>query len=78
MNIGVLSSLLFLTQKHGCRKKKLAQENIRSDLLKQMHFIVNDETVMTLEYFNLRTIAVFQQMNGLPEDGQVRPKHAVV
>jgi hypothetical protein len=45
--------------------KKVKQEQVQSEVLKQMHFDVNDENAITLEYFNSRSIAVdqFQQMN---------------
>jgi hypothetical protein len=45
------------TQKHGCCKK-VVQEEIESDVLKQIYFNVNDENAITLECFNLRTNAV--------------------
>jgi hypothetical protein len=38
--------------------KKVAQENIKSDVLKQRYFNVNEENAIILEYFNLRTNAV--------------------
>jgi hypothetical protein len=43
----------------------LVQEKINRDVLKQMYFNSNDENAKTVEYFNLRTNAVwqFQQMN---------------
>jgi hypothetical protein len=44
----LLLSLLFLVQQHERRKKKLAEEKIKSDL-KQMYFNVKDENAMTLE-----------------------------
>jgi hypothetical protein len=45
-------------RKHGLRKKKIAQEKIKSDVLKQTYFNVNDETGRTLQYFNLRSNAM--------------------
>jgi hypothetical protein len=44
--------------KHGRRKKKVAQEKIKSDVLKQMYFNGKDENAATFEYFNLRSNAV--------------------
>jgi hypothetical protein len=43
-----------------------------------MYFILNNETVITLECFNLRTNVVFRRIKELPEDDQVTPKHVVV
>jgi hypothetical protein len=44
-------------KKHRCRKK-VVEEEMKGDVLKQMYFIVNDKNAITLEYFNLRTSAV--------------------
>jgi hypothetical protein len=60
------------TQKHGRRKRKTARERIKSYVLKQMYFSVNDGNAIALKYFDLRTCAVW------PEDGQTRPKHIAV
>jgi hypothetical protein len=45
-------------KKQERRKNKSAQGMINYDVLKQMHFIVNDGNSATLECFNLRTNAV--------------------
>jgi hypothetical protein len=45
-------------RKHKRYKKKVAQVKIKSGVLKQMCFNVNDENPIALEYFNLRTNAV--------------------
>jgi hypothetical protein len=39
------------TQKHGRRKRKIALEWIKSYVLKQMHFSVNDEICNSTEIF---------------------------
>jgi hypothetical protein len=36
------------------------QENIKSDGLKQMYLNMNDKIAITLEYFNLRSSAVWE------------------
>jgi hypothetical protein len=67
------------TQKHRRCKKKVVQEKIKSHVLKQMYFNVNDESAIILEYFNLRTISVaVTTSEQLSADGKVRPKHAAV
>jgi hypothetical protein len=46
------------TQKHWRREKKTTQEKIKSYVPKQTYFSVNDENVITLEYFNVRANAL--------------------
>jgi hypothetical protein len=46
------------TQKHRRRRKKTARERIKSYVLKQMYFSVNDENATALKYFDLRISAV--------------------
>jgi hypothetical protein len=45
------------TQKNRRRNRKVAQEKIKSDVLRQMYLNVNNENAITLDYFNLRTNA---------------------
>jgi hypothetical protein len=51
-NITLIFIGLAKHKKHGRRKKKVAQENIKvlCSLLKQMYFNVNDENAVTWEY----------------------------
>jgi hypothetical protein len=53
------------TRLNKTTQKTDAQEQVKSEVLKQMYFNVNDENAITLKYFNSRTYAVyqFQQMN---------------
>jgi hypothetical protein len=53
------------TQKHGHRKRKTAREMIKSYVLKQMYFNVNDENSTAWKYFDFRTSAawLFRKVN---------------
>jgi hypothetical protein len=42
------------------QQKKVAQVKIKSEVLKQMHFNESTEKWKTMEYFKLRTNAVWQ------------------
>jgi hypothetical protein len=49
------------TQKHERRKRKTARERIKSYVLKQMYFSVNDKNAtIALNYFDLRTSALWR------------------
>jgi hypothetical protein len=43
------------TQKHRHRKRKIAQKRIKSYVLNQMYFSVNDENAIALKYSDIRT-----------------------
>jgi hypothetical protein len=51
-------SLNRTTQKHGCCKRKIGQGRIKSYVVKQMYFSMNDENAIALKYFDLRSRAV--------------------
>jgi hypothetical protein len=59
--------------KHGRRKWKIGRERIKSFILKQMYFSVNNDNGVALKYIDLRSSAVrrFRKVK-LPEDCQGR------
>jgi hypothetical protein len=48
------------TQKHGCHKRDKAWEQIKSYVLKQMYFSVNNDNAIALKYSDLRASAMWQ------------------
>jgi hypothetical protein len=67
MNISmVLLSLIFSCAPLICAFPLVERKGIKSYVLKQMHFSVNDKNAIALKYFDLRTSAVqqFRKVNG--------------
>jgi hypothetical protein len=49
---------IFMGLNKTTQKTQTQEEKLKSGVLKQMYFNVNDGDAITLEYFNLRTNAV--------------------